>query len=251
MFTGLIEEIGEIVLIAPVGDALRLTVRGPKVTSDATHGASISVSGVCLTVVDQSEGTFSADVMEQSIKMSTLGTLRVGDRVNLERAARVDSRLGGHIVQGHVDGTAELISVTQHDNWRTLRFSLAPELAPYLVDKGSVTLAGVSLTVSNIAEAQDPQAWFEVSLIPETLTATTLGALEPGDRVNLETDILARHVARMLAFTKNAEHSIGRQAPPLQQPTERSAGLKSGMGADAQDSSTDPRPELSREGANS
>ena len=206
MFTGLIEEIGEITAIEPVGDSLRLTVRGPKVTSDAAHGDSIQVSGVCLTVIGISNNeagdaeSFTADVMEQSIKMSTLGSLKVGDRVNLERAARVDSRLGGHIVQGHVDGTAELISAKQHDNWRTLRFSLTPELAPYLVDKGSVTLAGVSLTVSNIASEKDPQAWFEVSLIPETLTATVLGALEPGDRVNLETDILARHVARMLRF---------------------------------------------------
>lgn len=224
MFTGLIEEIGEITAIEPLGAALRLTVRGPKVTSDAAHGDSIQVSGVCLTVIGISNNEFSADVMEQSIKMSTLGELRVGDRVNLERAARVDSRLGGHIVQGHVDGTAMLISVTQQDNWRTLRFSLTPELAPYLVDKGSVTLAGVSLTVSNISEAQDPRAWFEVSLIPETLTATILGALEPGDRVNLETDILARHVARMLRF---------------------------GIGAETQGSSTDPRPETSQEGANS
>lgn len=200
MFTGLIEEIGEITAIEPVGDSLRLTVRGPKVTSDAAHGDSIQVSGVCLTVIANSNNEFTADVMEQSIKMSTLGSLRVGDRVNLERAARVDSRLGGHIVQGHVDGTAELLSATQHDNWRTLRFSLTPDLAPYLVDKGSVTLAGVSLTVSNIASEDDAQPWFEVSLIPETLTATVLGALEPGDRVNLETDILARHVARMLRF---------------------------------------------------
>ena len=206
MFTGLIEEIGEITTITPVGDSLRLTVRGPKVSSDAAHGDSIQVSGVCLTVIRISNNEagqaeqFDADVMQQSIKMSTLGTLRVGDRVNLERAARVDSRLGGHIVQGHVDGTAELLSATQHDNWRTLRFSLAPALAPYLVDKGSVTLSGVSLTISNIASEEDQQAWFEVSLIPETLTATTLGSLEPGDRVNLETDILARHVARMLKF---------------------------------------------------
>lgn len=212
MFTGLIEEIGEITAITPVGDSLRLTVRGPKVTSDAAHGDSIQVSGVCLTVIGNSNNEFTADVMEQSIKMSTLGTLKVGDRVNLERAARVDSRLGGHIVQGHVDGTAELISATQHDNWRTLRFSLTPELAPYLVDKGSVTLAGVSLTVSNIASEDDAQPWFEVSLIPETLTATTLGALEPGDRVNLETDILARHVARMLKFGIGTDAATAGQA---------------------------------------
>lgn len=203
MFTGLIEEIGEIVAVAPVGDSLRLTVAGPLVTSDAAHGASICVSGVCLTVIDRSatpdgRGTFTADVMQQSIRMSTLGELRPGSAVNLERAVRVDTRLGGHIVQGHVDGTATLLSATPHPAWRTLRFSLSPELAPLLVDKGSVTLSGVSLTVSAIATEQDPEQWFEVSLIPETLTATTLGALQPGDRVNIETDILARHVARML-----------------------------------------------------
>lgn len=211
MFTGLIEEIGEIVAVEPVGDSLRLTVRGPLVTSDAEHGDSIQVSGVCLTVIDEggddegrdeqsSATTFTADVVQQSINMSTLGALQPGDKVNLERAARVDSRLGGHIVQGHVDGAAELTSVTPVDNWRVLRFAVDAEIAPLLVDKGSVTLSGVSLTVSNISAVDAPQHWFEVSLIPETLTATTLGALKPGDRVNLETDILARHMARMLGF---------------------------------------------------
>lgn len=205
MFTGLIEEIGEVTAIEPVADSLRLTVRGPLVTSDVAHGDSIQVSGVCLTVIDQGSddagaGWFTADVMAQSIRMSTLGELRPGDPVNLERAARVDSRLGGHIVQGHVDGIATLTRVTDGEQWRVLRFSLPRELAPLLVDKGSVTLSGVSLTVSSIAEAQEPEPWFEVSLIPETLAATTLGRLAPGDRVNLETDILARHVARMLRF---------------------------------------------------
>lgn len=203
MFTGLIEEIGEIVAIEPVADSLRLTIAGPLVTSDATHGASIAVSGVCLTVIEQGStddgrGTFTADVMAQSIKMSTLGDFAPGSRVNLERAVRVDTRLGGHIVQGHVDGTATLRSITPADAWRVLRFDLTPDLAPLLVDKGSVTLSGVSLTVSAISAPEEPQPWFEVSLIPETLTATTLGALQPGDRVNVETDILARHVARML-----------------------------------------------------
>ncbi|RGE21899.1 riboflavin synthase [Leucobacter sp. wl10] len=203
MFTGLIEEVGEIVDVEPVGDSLRLTVAGPLVTSDATHGASICVSGVCLTVVElgasaDGRASFTADVMQQSVRMSTLGELRPGSAVNLERAVRVDTRLGGHIVQGHVDGTATLLSATPRDAWRTLRFSLSPELAPLLVDKGSVTLSGVSLTVSAIAAEQEPEQWFEVSLIPETLGATTLGTLQPGDRVNVETDILARHVARML-----------------------------------------------------
>lgn len=225
MFTGLIEEIGEIVATEHVGDSLRLTMRGPVVTSDASHGDSIQVSGVCLTIIAQTTDTFTADVMAQSIKMSTLGALRVGDKVNLERAARADSRLGGHIVQGHVDGTAELLSVTPGESWRVLRFSLEPALAPLLVDKGSVTLSGVSLTVSGISEAAAEKPWFEVSLIPETLTATTLGLLALGDRVNVETDILARHIARMLAFTKNAEHSTERQVTLQRQPTEPSEGL--------------------------
>ena len=201
MFTGIVEELGEIVSKDQLADAARFVIRGPLVTTDAGHGDSIAVNGVCLTVVDVlPDGAFSADVMAETLNRSSLAGVEVGGRVNLERAAALNSRLGGHIVQGHVDGTAELLSATQHDNWRTLRFSLAPALAPYLVDKGSVTLAGVSLTVSNIASEESVQAWFEVSLIPETLTATVLGALEPGDRVNLETDILARHVARMLRF---------------------------------------------------
>jgi riboflavin synthase len=203
MFTGLIEEIGEIYAIDAIDDSLRLTVVGPLVTSDASHGASICVSGVCLTVIDQGSGpdgrgTFTADVMGQSIKMSALSDIAPGSKVNLERAVRMDTRLGGHIVQGHVDGTATLLSVTLADTWRVLRFSLAPELAPLLVDKGSVTLSGVSLTVSSISREDAAEQWFEVSLIPETLTATTLGLLQPGERVNVETDILARHVARML-----------------------------------------------------
>lgn len=203
MFTGLVEEIGEIIAIEPVGDSLRLTIAGPLVTSDATHGASICVSGVCLTVIEQGStadgrGTFTADVMAQSIRMSALGDLAEGSRVNLERAVRVDTRLGGHIVQGHVDGTATLLSVSPGDAWQVLRFSLSSELAPLLVDKGSVTLSGVSLTVSAISSEHETEQWFEVSLIPETLTATILGSLKPGDRVNVETDILARHVARML-----------------------------------------------------
>jgi riboflavin synthase len=143
-------------------------------------------------------GTFTADVMQQSLKMSALGSLEVGSRVNLERAVRVDTRLGGHIVQGHIDGTSTLLSITPHENWQVLRFSLSADLAPLLVDKGSVTLSGVSLTVSAIASEADPEQWFEVSLIPETLSATILGGLTPGARVNVETDILARHVARML-----------------------------------------------------
>ena len=203
MFTGLIEEIGEVVSVEPVDDSLRLVIAGPLVTSDAAHGASIAVSGVCLTVIDRGttedgRGTFTADVMAQSIAMSTIGDLAAGARVNLERAVRVDTRLGGHIVQGHVDGTATLISATPHEAWRVLRFSLDRALAPLLVDKGSVTLDGVSLTVSAISDPGEAPGWFEVSLIPETLAVTTLGGKAVGDRVNVETDVLARHVRRML-----------------------------------------------------
>lgn len=209
MFTGLIEEVGEVVAIDPVGDSFRLTVRGPKVVSDATHGDSISVSGVCLTVVDQTDDAFTADVMAQTLKMSALDELQPGSPVNLERAARVDSRLGGHIVQGHVDGTGTLLETRPGDAWKVLRFSLPSELAPLLVDKGSVTLSGVSLTISDLAPADAAEQWFEVSLIPETLAATTLGRLEPGARVNIETDIIARHVARMLAFTNPSSTATG------------------------------------------
>lgn len=211
MFTGLIEEIGEITRIEPQGDAMRLTVRGPMVVSDAKHGDSIQVSGVCLTVVEQTGDAFTADVMQQTLDMSTLGTLSVGSRVNLERAARADTRLGGHIVQGHVDGTATLARVTHGEHWRVLRFTLGRELAPLLVDKGSITVAGVSLTISSLSDAAEDPQWFEVSLIPETLTATTLGSLDVGDQVNLETDIIARHVARMLTFTDRSHPSINHQ----------------------------------------
>lgn len=200
MFTGLIEELGTITAIEPVGDSLRLTVRGPKVVADASHGDSISVNGTCLTVIEQTADTFTADVMAQTIKMSAVPDLEVGSPVNLERAALAGDRLGGHIVQGHVDGTATLTAITEAEQWRVLRFGLSRELAALLVDKGSVTVSGVSLTVSNISDPSEPDQWFEVSLIPETLVATIMGNLKVGDRVNIETDMLARHVARMMHF---------------------------------------------------
>jgi riboflavin synthase len=198
MFTGLIEEIGEVVALERDGDSARLTVRGPLAVSDATHGASIAVNGLCLTVVAQTADAFTADVMEVSLRMSQLGELRVGDRVNLERAAQVGDRLGGHIVQGHVDGTATVLETEDGDAWRRVRLSLDDELAPFVARKGSITLQGVSLTVSELSDEAAAEQWLEVSLIPETLEATTLGALAPGDRVNVETDVLARHVARLL-----------------------------------------------------
>jgi riboflavin synthase len=192
MFTGIIEELGEVLAWERTGDAARITVRAPLAASDAKHGDSISVGGVCLTVVDQGPDWFTADVMGVTIEMSTLGDVTVGDRVDIERAAAVGDRLGGHIVQGHIDGTSTLLSVTPETNWRVLRFSLDPEHAPLVARKGSIAVDGVSLTVSAVGDD-----WFEVSLIPETLSATTLGALAPGDRVNIETDILARLVLRM------------------------------------------------------
>ncbi|WP_400994149.1 riboflavin synthase [Agromyces sp. GXQ0307] len=197
MFTGIIEELGEVTRVEPAADVMRVTVRGPRVVEGVRHGDSIAVSGVCLTVVDADAETFTADVMAQTLAMSTLDTVEAGRRVNLERAALVGDRLGGHIVQGHIDGTAEVLQVTPGEAWRVVRFSLPTSLASLVVDKGSIAVDGVSLTVSGVRDDPDG-SWFEVSLIPETLAATTLGALEPGDRVNLETDVLARHVQRML-----------------------------------------------------
>lgn len=207
MFTGIIEERGEIVAVAPSGDGVRMTVRAPLAVSDAHHGDSISVSGVCLTVVDQGEDWFTADVMRQSLDMATLGAFGPGSRVNLERAMAAHGRLGGHIVQGHVDGTGTVREVRPGAEWRVIRISLPAELAPLVVDKGSIAVDGVSLTVSNASDAAAPDAWFEVSLIPETLEATTLGDRVAGDRVNLETDILARHVQRLLAFAPTVSDS--------------------------------------------
>ena len=201
MFTGIVEEIGAVTAVAPSGDGVRLTVRAPKAVSDAAHGDSIAVSGVCLTVVDRGEDWFTADVMKQTLDMSTLQGVADGRVVNLERATAAHGRLGGHIVQGHIDGTGELLEVRPGEQWRVLRIALPSSLAPLVVDKGSIAVDGVSLTVSAVSAADAAEQWFEVSLIPETLEATTLGARVAGDRVNLETDILARHVQRLLAFT--------------------------------------------------
>ena len=200
MFTGLIEERGTITAIEQLPDAVRLTVSGNTALQGAQQGDSIAVSGVCLTVVEHDATSFTADVMEQTLAMSTMRNATVGLAVNLERAAELGSRLGGHIVQGHVDGTAEVLSITPSEDWTVIRFGLSRELAPLLVDKGSITVDGVSLTVSTISAPSEVSQWFEVSLIPETLTVTTLGLRSVGHTVNLETDIIARQVARMLAF---------------------------------------------------
>ena len=204
MFTGIIEERGRVVGWEHTADGgARLTVEAPIAASDARHGDSIAVSGVCLTVVDLAGSRFTADVMGETIAASAVADLAEGAEVNLERAAKVGDRLGGHIVQGHVDGVGVLLQVRDEGSWRVLRFSLPDDLAPLVVAKGSIAVAGTSLTVSAVGSAET--AWFEVSLIPETLTATTLGGLAAGDRVNLETDVLARHVQRLLAFAPMKE----------------------------------------------
>lgn len=196
MFTGLVEERGTVVRIDELSDSVRMTVSGPLVTSDARHGDSIAVNGVCLTVVGQEADSFTADVMRETLSRSSLGALTAGDAVNLERAARLDARIGGHLVQGHVDGTAEVLSISPSDNWTLLRFSLPNELARYVVEKGSITVDGVSLTV---VEAGDD--YFSVSLIPETLSATTLGSRAVGDLVNLEVDAIAKYVERLMQWS--------------------------------------------------
>lgn len=200
MFTGIIEEMGEITAITPAGDGWRLTVRAPRAAADAVHGESIAVSGVCLTVVGSTADTFDTDVMKQTLDVAAIGSATVGTRVNIEKAMPVGARLGGHIVQGHVDGVGEVLEVRPGAQWSVLRISLPADLAPLVVDKGSISVDGTSLTVSAVSAPADPSPWFEVSLIPETLAATTLGVRTVGDRVNLETDILARHVERLLAF---------------------------------------------------
>ncbi|KRF24729.1 riboflavin synthase [Phycicoccus sp. Soil803] len=199
MFTGIVEELGHVVALEPGAASARLTVAGPLVTSDATHGASISVNGVCLTVVEHGDGQFTVDVMAETLDRSSLGGLAVGDRVNLERAMSATSRFGGHIVQGHVDGTAEILSRTPGDRWEVVQFTLPESLSRYVVEKGSITVDGVSLTVSALTEPTDgTPATFSVSLIPTTLALTTLGHKGVGDTVNLEVDVLAKYVERLI-----------------------------------------------------
>lgn len=197
VFTGIVEELGEVVAAEPIGDSARFTVRGPLVTSDAEPGDSIAVNGVCLTVVDVlDDGAFTADVMKETLDRSSLGALVAGSRVNLERAAALNSRLGGHLVQGHVDGTGAVLSRTPGDRWEVVRISLPDNLARYVVEKGSITVDGVSLTVSGVGG--EPGAdWLEVSLIPTTRELTTVGALPTGTTVNLEVDVIAKYVERL------------------------------------------------------
>jgi riboflavin synthase len=194
MFTGIVEELGTVDALTDQGDAVRLTVRGPVVTSDADLGDSISVNGVCLTVATREGETFTADVMQETLAKSSLGALAPGGRVNLERAVTATTRLGGHIVQGHVDGTGTVLRRTPSEHWTVVEISLPQELARYLVPKGSITVDGISLTVVEVLDAS-----FTVSLIPETLARTTLGFREPGDVVNLEVDVIAKYVERLVS----------------------------------------------------
>ncbi|KUI36100.1 riboflavin synthase subunit alpha [Mycobacterium sp. IS-1496] len=199
MFTGIVEEVGEVVGKEDLTDAARLVIRGPVVTADAGHGDSIAVNGVCLTVVEiQPGGVFSADVMGETLDRSSLGDVGVGSRVNLERAAAVNSRLGGHIVQGHVDGTGHVIARTPSEHWEVVRIALPAALARYVVEKGSITVDGVSLTVSGLGRDEEND-WFEVSLIPTTRELTVLGTAPIGTRVNLEVDVIAKYVERLMS----------------------------------------------------
>ncbi len=194
MFTGIVEELGEVVARDVGTESARLTVRGPLVTSDVAPGASISVNGVCLTVVEAADALFTVDVMRETLDRSSIGLLAPGDAVNLERAVAVSDRLGGHIVQGHVDGVGVIVHRTPGERWEVVRISLPAELARYVVEKGSIAVDGVSLTVSAVGAD-----WFEVSLIPTTLSATTLGSRGTGAPVNLEVDVVAKYVERLLA----------------------------------------------------
>ena len=193
MFTGLVEERGRVVKLESLGDAMRITIDAPLVTSDARPGDSIAVDGVCLTVVELADTAFCADVMLESLNRSRIEEYEVGSAVNLERALAAGQRMGGHIVQGHVDATARLVARTPSDNWEVFRFSLPAALERYVVEKGSIAVNGTSLTVSAVGEG-----WFEVSLIPTTLAATTAGKLREGDTVNLEVDIVAKYVGKIV-----------------------------------------------------
>ena len=196
MFTGIVTEFGEVAGIERRGDAARLTIRAA--TEGVFPGESIAVNGVCLTVTGILDGTFSADVMGETLDRSGLGALRSGTPVNLERSVRLTDRLGGHLVQGHVDGTGTVISRSAAAHWDLVRISLPASISRYVVHKGSIAVDGISLTVSALGPPGD-DTWFEVCLIPETLERTTMGTRQPGETVNLEVDVIAKYVERLLA----------------------------------------------------
>ena len=203
MFTGIVEELGTVAELEQQSDAVRLTVRAATVLADAEPGDSIAVNGCCLTVSERTEHSFTADVMAETLAKTGLGALGTGDRVNLERAVTAGTRLGGHLVQGHVDAVAHVVRRDPGEHWDVVTVSLPDQLAPYLVDKGSITVDGVSLTVVEVGNDA-----FTVSLIPETLRRTTLGFREPGDAVNLEVDVIGKYVARQLQL-RGAAQEVG------------------------------------------
>ena len=195
MFTGIVAELGEIAGIEQRGDAARLTIRGS--TDGVSPGDSIAVNGVCLTVTGILDGTFTADVMGETLDRSSLGALALAAPVNLEQSVRMADRLGGHLVQGHVDATGTIISRSPAEHWDQVRISLPASISRYVVHKGSIAVDGISLTVSAVGPPGD-DTWFEVSLIPETLKRTTMGARRPGETVNLEVDVIGKYVERLL-----------------------------------------------------
>jgi riboflavin synthase len=195
LFTGIIEELGKVSAIEKQPDAIRLTIACGKVLSDLKRGDSISCSGTCLTAMEIDGTSFTADVMLETLKRSSLSEVKVGDVINLERAMQHETRFGGHIVQGHVDGVGEVISREKSDNWDWVRIRIPADLMKYVVMKGSITIDGISLTVNELGEDH-----IAVSLIPETLEVTTLGYKQPGDKVNVEADVLAKHIERLLEF---------------------------------------------------
>lgn len=194
MFTGIVEEAGSLVAVEDRGDSWRIRIHGPTVVADARHGASISVNGICLTVADYGDDWFEADVMRETLERTSLRTVRPGDKVNLERAARVDGRLGGHIVQGHVDGVGFVSDIQPDQHWTVVGFRVPRELTRYMVEKGSITVDGVSLTIVSVDDES-----FTVSLIPTTLADTTLGTRRIGDAVNIEVDVLAKYVEKLVS----------------------------------------------------
>ncbi len=193
MFTGIVEELGRVKAIEAQEDALRITIEGPLVVSDIHRGDSIAVSGTCLTAVENDETSFTADVMLETLRRTSLDGIKVGDPVNLERAMTAATRFGGHVVQGHVDGVGQIISREPSENWEWVRVQVPSELMKYVVLKGSITIDGVSLTVNEVGDN-----FVGLSLIPETLRLTTLGAKHPGDKVNVEADVMAKHIERLL-----------------------------------------------------
>lgn len=193
MFTGIVEETGTVESIEDLGDALRVRIGAQTVLEDSELGASISVNGICLTVAERGADYFEADVMAETMNRTSLAGTGVGSRVNLERAARVDSRLGGHIVQGHVDGTGEVVAIEPSDQWTVVAVKVPSDLTAFMVEKGSVTVDGVSLTIVSVTDDR-----FTVSLIPTTLNETNLGAKQVSDLVNIEVDVLAKYVAKLV-----------------------------------------------------